>query len=197
MAENKAENGRLPYRLREPFLSKTELALFRVLTEMMATRYVICTKVALSDVFYIVRPNENVHFFNKIFRKHVDFLLCDPRTFKPAFGVEIVKPIAKEGVREADKFMEELFTDAGIPLVHIPSGEKYDYGDVISLFQLSVIKLGNTMPLQLMNVSDGVPNCPVCGKMMVLRIHRNGSNSGKKYYGCIDSPRCVGVVAID
>jgi|SRR5688572_14262448 len=197
MTENKLDNGRLPYRLREPFLSKTELALFRVLTEMMASRYVICPKVALSDVFFIVRPNENVHFFNKIFRKHVDFLLCDPRTFKPSFGVEIVKPIAKEGIREADKFMEELFTDAGIPLVHIPSGESYDHSDVISLFQLSVVKIGKTMPLlQFAGISDGVPNCPVCGKMMVLRIHRNGSNSGKKYYGCIDSPRCAGVVAI-
>lgn len=197
MTEKKADTVRLPYRLREPFLSKTEAALFRVLTEMMASRYVICPKVALSDVFLIVRPNENVHFFNKIFRKHVDFLLCDLHTFKPAFGVEIVKPIAKEGIREADKFMEELFTDAGIPLVHIPSGEKYNHGDVISLFQLSVVKLGKTMPLQLVNVSDGVPNCPVCSKMMVLRIHRNGSNSGKKYYGCIDSPRCAGVVAIE
>jgi hypothetical protein len=198
MTETKADNGRLPYRLREPFLSKTELALFRTLSHMMGERYVICPKVALSDVVYIVRPNENVHFFNKIFRKHVDFLLCDPRTFKPSFGVEIVKPIAKEGfVREADKFMEELFTDAGIPLVHIPSSENYDPVDVVALFQVSVTKLEKTIPLHLAAIKDGVPNCPVCGKMMVLRIHRNGDKSGKKYYGCIDNPHCRGVVALD
>ncbi|HCR71328.1 MAG TPA: hypothetical protein DIW23_07795, partial [Anaerolineae bacterium] len=63
----------------------------------MGSRYVISPKVALSDVFYIVRPNENVHFFNKIFRKHIDFLLCDLKTMKPSFGVEMVKPIAKNG----------------------------------------------------------------------------------------------------
>jgi hypothetical protein len=67
-------------------MSSTELALFRVLHSMVGRHYVICPKVALNDVFYIVRPNENVHFFNKIFRKHVDFLLCEPDTLKPAIA---------------------------------------------------------------------------------------------------------------
>jgi len=192
MTEDKS--SRLPYRLREPFLSKTEAALFRLLTDLMGNRYVICPKVALSDLFMIVRPNENVHFFNKIFRKHVDFLLCDPKTYAPAFGVEIVKPIAKEGMREADKFLAELFTDAGVPLVHIPSSDKYDPGDLIALFQLAVVKVGKSLPADAQ--IDSVPSCPVCGKMMVLRMHRNGPDAGKKYYGCIDSPSCAGVVSI-
>jgi formate dehydrogenase maturation protein FdhE len=160
----------------------------------MGVRYVICPKVALTDLFMIVRPNENVHFFNKIFRKHVDFLLCDPKTFAPSFGVEIVKPIAKEGMREADKFLAELFTDAGVPLVHIPSSETYDAADLIALFQLAVVKVGKNPSAD--TVIDSVPSCPVCGKMMVLRMHRNGSEVGKKYYGCIDSPTCKGMVTI-
>jgi hypothetical protein len=69
MTDNKAENSRLPYRLKEPFLTTTELALFRVLDQMVDGRYLICPKVSLNDLFYIVRPNENVHFFNKFFRK--------------------------------------------------------------------------------------------------------------------------------
>jgi len=197
MTETKAENTRLPYRLREPFLTTTELALFRVLNEIMGSRFVICPKVALNDVFYILRPNENVHFFNKIFRKHVDFLLCDPKNFAPAFGVEIVRPVSKDSAREVDKFMMELFTDAGIPLVHVSSSEKYDAGDIIALFQLALAKIGGTSSLRIDLPSDTVPNCPVCGKMMVLRMHRTGENSGKKYYGCMDSPRCAGVVPID
>src|SRR5512134_1104237 len=118
MVVKKIETERLPYRLREPFLSTPEMALFRVLQEMVGGRYVICPKVALNDVFYIVRPNENVHFFNKIFRKHVDFLLCDPQTLTPAFGVEIVRPVSRSETRAVDQFMEELFTNAGLPLVH-------------------------------------------------------------------------------
>src|SRR5512134_2580297 len=107
------QNGQSPYRLRENFLSTPELALFRVLQSMAGRHYMICPKVSLNDIFYIVRPNENVHFFNKFFRKHVDFLLCDPKTFQPAIGIELVRPVVRTETREADQFMENLFVSAG------------------------------------------------------------------------------------
>ena len=192
----KDPDDRLPYRLRETFLSTPELALLRVLQKMVRGHYVICPKVALNDVFYIVRPNENVHFFNKFFRKHVDFLLCEPDTLQPAFGIEIVKPIARNETREADQFMENLFLSAGLPLVHIPSGTHYSEDDLAELFKLAIMKVRETNPLRASTEADSVPMCPVCGRMMVLRIHRNGSEKGKKYYGCMDSPKCNGVVEI-
>src|SRR5918995_153138 len=116
---------RLPYRLRENFLSTPELALLRALQQMAGQHYMICPKVALNDIFYIVRPNENVHFFNKIFRKHVDFLLCEPETLKPAIAIELVKPVRRTETREADQFMAELFLSARLPLVHVHSSENY------------------------------------------------------------------------
>jgi hypothetical protein len=185
---------RLPYRLRGQFLSATELALFRSLLSMAEDRYVVCPKVALNDVFLIVRPNENVHYFNKIFRKHIDFLLCDREDMKPVFGVELVKPIARDIPREADQFMQDLFTNAGIPLVHVPSADRYDMGDLINLFQIALAKV-KAAPVPD-RASDSVPVCPVCGKMMVLRVHRIGLRRGQEYYGCMDNPHCPGVVEI-
>jgi hypothetical protein len=187
---------RLPYRLRGQFLSAPEQALFRALTVMVEGRYVICPKVGLNDIFTIVRPNENVHYFNKIFRKHVDFLLCHPRTMRPAFGVELVKPVGKDETRSADKFMSEIFLGAGLPLVHIPSGEKYHIPDLVNLFQLAVTKVQKA-GLPVSEEGDSVPMCPVCGKMMVLRIYRSGPNKGRTYYGCMDNPHCPGVAVID
>ena len=192
----KEQEERLPYRLRETFLSTRELALMRVLQSMAGRHYVICPKVSLNDIFYIVRPNENVHFFNKFFRKHVDFLLCEPTTLRPAFGIELVKPVSRNETREADQFMEDLFLSAGLPLIHVPSSERYSENDLAELLQLAVMKVKETAPLRATAKTDSVPMCPVCGKMMVLRISRNGSGAGKKYYGCIDSPRCPGIVAI-
>ena len=187
---------RLPYRLREQFMSTPELALLRVLQNMVRHHYIICPKVALNDIFYIARPNENVHFFNKIFRKHVDFLLCEPDTLKPAFGIELVKPVSKTETREADKFMQDLFLSAGLPLVHVPSNDHYDEDDLAELFKFSIVKVRNTGTLRASTKADSVPMCPVCGRMMVLRIHRHGPKKGKKYYGCMDSPKCSGVVEI-
>ena len=186
----------LPYRLREHFLSTPERALLRTLQKMMGERYLICPKVALNDIFYVARPNENIHFFNKFFRKHVDFLLCEPDTFKPAIGIELVKPISKAEAREADQFMAELFLSARLPLAHVLSSEHYFEKDLTALFELAIIKVKETGPLRATSKADSVPMCPVCGKMMVLRIYRDGRNAGKKYYGCVDSPACTGMVAI-
>jgi hypothetical protein len=196
LVQGNGQNERLPYRLRESFLSTPELALLRVLQNMAGRHYVICPKVALNDLFYIVRPNENVHFFNKFFRKHVDFLLCEPDTLKPAIGIELVKPVARTETREADQFMQDLFLSAGLPLVHIRSSEHYSESDLEELLQLAISKVKDTAPLRATTKRDSVPMCPVCGKMMVLRIHRNGSNAGKEYYGCMDSPKCNGVVEL-
>ena len=191
----KPQDESLPYRLREHFLSTPETALYRTLLEMSEGRYIICPKVALNDIFLIVRPNENVHYFNKIFRKHVDFLLCQPRTFKPEIGVELVKPITKNETRNSDQFMEDLFLTAGLMLVHIPSSDHYEIADVVSLFQLAVTKAkqdGRAAQLS----QDSVPACPICGKMMVLRTYRSGPKSGQLFYGCIDNPQCPGTVPI-
>ena len=192
----KDQDERLPYRLREQFLSTPELALLRILQKMVGRHYVICPKVALNDIFYIARPNQNVHFFNKFFRKHVDFLLCEPDTLKPAIGIELVKPVSRTETREADQFMRELFLSARLPLVHIQSSEHYSEQDLSKLFELAVIRVKETGPLRAMSKTDSVPMCPVCGKMMVLRIHRDGRNVGKQYYGCTDNPHCSGSLEI-
>jgi hypothetical protein len=186
----------LPYRLREHFLSTPERALLRVMQKMMGDRYLICPKVALNDIFYVARPNENIHFFNKFFRKHVDFLLCEPDTLKPAIGIELVKPISKGEAREADQFMSELFLSARLPLVHVHSHEHYVEKDLTALFEMAILKVKETGPLRATTKTDSVPMCPVCGKMMVLRVYRNGRNTGENYYGCVDNPTCPGTVAI-
>lgn len=190
------KNESLPYRLREHFLTTPELVLYWALKEMAADRYAIFAKVALNDIFSIIRPNENVHFFNKIFRKHVDFLLCHPKTLKPEIGVELVKPIGRNETRANDQFMEDLFLEAGLPLVHIPSSDRYEITALVALFQVAVTKAQQTRGGAHLASQDSIPMCPVCGKMMVLRTHRSGPQSGQLYYGCMDNPHCPGMVPI-
>jgi hypothetical protein len=186
----------MPYRLREHFLTTPEVVLFRALKQMAGERYVIYAKVALNDIFFIVRPNENVHYFNKLFRKHVDFLLCQPQSLRPQIGVELVRPIPNSGTRSIDQFMEDLFLTAGLPLVQIPSNDHYDIPEIVSLFQSALAKV-KRMERRLADVSlDASPMCPICGKMMVLRTHRSGTQAGEIYYGCIDNPTCPGQVPL-
>jgi hypothetical protein len=183
--------------VRKQFLSLPELALYSALREMAGNRYIVCPKVALNDIFYIQRPNENVHYYNKIFRKHVDFLLCEPGSMKPAFGVELVKPVTKEETRSTDQYMQDLFQSAGLPLVHIRSGENYNLADLVHLFQLALHKTKEIGLVTEDEISDSAPFCPECGLVMVLRIYREGKRAGKRYYGCMNAPACKGTLAID
>ena len=44
----------------------------------MGEARVVCAKVNLADLFFEPRPHENRAAVNRIDRKHVDFVLCDP-----------------------------------------------------------------------------------------------------------------------
>src|SRR5512140_480189 len=82
----------LPYRLRQEFLSLAEMAFYRVLTEMVKDHLYVCPKVALQDLFFVTRPNENVSYANKLQRKNVDFLLLRKDNLKPTLGIELDYP---------------------------------------------------------------------------------------------------------
>lgn len=44
-------------------------------------------------------------------------------------------------------------------------------------------------------VVNEFPSCPKCGREMVRRTAKRGSNIGRKFWGCSSYPRCRGVVS--
>jgi hypothetical protein len=89
-----------------------------------------------------------------------------------------------------------LFLTAGLPLVQVPADNRYEIGALVALFQQAITK-ARQIERKLADVGrDSIPLCPVCGKMMVLRTHRMGSDAGQLYYGCIDNPGCPGAVPL-
>lgn len=44
---------------------------------------------------------------------------------------------------------------------------------------------------------SGIPNCPKCGSIMVIRIAKRGPNTGHKFYGCSRYPRCKATIPYD
>ena len=41
-----------------------------------------------------------------------------------------------------------------------------------------------------------IPECPRCGKLMVLRTAKTGKNAGSQFWGCSGYPDCKGVIPI-
>ncbi|HSL29682.1 MAG TPA: DUF2726 domain-containing protein, partial [Anaerolineales bacterium] len=80
-----ADKTEYPYAVKDHFLSPAEHSFFLVLKSVVADSALISIKVGLGDLFFatLSDPSKFRIYTNKIDRKHVDFLLCDPRTVQP------------------------------------------------------------------------------------------------------------------
>ncbi|MBZ0291283.1 MAG: DUF2726 domain-containing protein [Anaerolineae bacterium] len=186
-----------PYYLRDDFLSPAEFSFYNVLHNVVSEQATICTKVGLADLFYVKRddPSRYRIYTNKIDRKHVDFLLCDPKTMRPLLGIELDdKSHQRQDRQERDAFVDAVFQAAGLTLLHVPVRRAYRSEDIRALLSPYLSPPTEApAPLQpaktIVQLTD-VPVCPKCGSMMVLRTARNGANAGRQFWGCPNYPAC-------
>jgi len=201
--QNTGSTENLPYRVRDDFLSSAELSFFGVLNVVLQGRAVVCAKVNLSDIFFVAHPNENQAAYNRISRKHVDFLVCDLTTVKPLFGIELDDASHTRADRQKrDEFVEAVFRTAALPLVRIPAQQAYN---VATLAAEIATYLGgrqaaaaptSTEDAPQMTSESGVPMCPKCHVPMVLRSAKRGDNAGQEFYGCVNYPKCRAIVEL-
>jgi hypothetical protein len=185
----------LPYRQRDDFLSPAEFSFYRVMVAAVGDRAVVCPKVNLADIFYVAQPNENQAYRNKIDRKHVDFLLCDPTTLKPRLGIELDDSShGRRDRRDRDGFVEQVFEAAGLPLLRVPALAAYNPAALWSQIA-PCLELVAPQPANVPLVpGSGPPLCPKCGVPMVLRTASKGPQAGKQFFGCKNYPKCREIV---
>jgi hypothetical protein len=191
----------LPYRLRDDFLSAAELSFYHVLRTVVGDDAIICPKVNLADVFFVVKPNENQAYRNKIDRKHVDFLLCDPKSLRPVMGVELDDASHKRAARqERDEFVDGVFNVAELPLVHVPASPSYSISELTELLAPHfghLLVAPTAQPPDSVKPAETSPVCEKCGVPMVLRTAARGDCQGKQFWGCVNYPKCRKIVQVD
>lgn len=190
------EEPDLPYRMRDDFLSPAESSFYHVLCAATRDKVIVCPKVNLADIFFVVRPNENQGYRNKIDRKHVDFLLCDPKTMYPAVGIELDDASHKREDRQArDEFLDEVFEVAGLPLVHIQVRSGYSVAELSSLLApyLEPSAEITAPPSAQTSQTPAVATaklCPKCGVPMILKTASRSKHKGEQFWGCPNYPKC-------
>jgi len=193
----------LPYRRRDDFLSPAELSFYHVLCAAVGEQYTICPKVGLDDLFFVPRSQESTRHLNRIARKHVDFLLCDPHTLQPVRGIELDDASHQLAQRvERDRLVEQVFAAAGLPLTRIPVQASYSVTEVWEsvLGQHAPQPLATPSPLSPPVDSppstpvEEIPLCPKCGVPMLLRTAQRGDRIGQQFYGCPNYPKCRQVI---
>jgi hypothetical protein len=188
-----------PYHMRDDFLSAAEQSFYLVLKNATTGSFLVCPKVSLGDLFYVRSsdPSKFRIYSNKIDRKHVDFLLCDPKTVRPLLGIELDdKSHQRDDRRTRDEFVQKVFAAAKLPLLRIPARQSYTVSEISTAIKN---RIGGTQPdVGVHPISSQTepeaPKCPQCGGQMVLRTAKSGPNQGRQFWGCTNYPRCKGIV---
>lgn len=108
-----------PYIKRRYLFSVAELKFFELLKEIIGDNYYIFPKVRICD---IIEPKNKSDYsnFNRIKSKHVDFLLCTKNPITSKIIIELDDRSHNAPSRQSrDKFVDEIFANAEIPIVHI------------------------------------------------------------------------------
>ncbi len=207
----------LPYQVRDDFLSDAELSFYKVLAQLFKKRYVICPKVSLKDIFYVTKANDYITYFNRINRKHIDFLICEKSMMKPLIGIELDDSShSKQKRQERDQYVDEVFQVAGLPLARVKASSSYNIDELKNYLSMvykaknpshhhaSVKNVGNTTNSKIneklsvdevANSSTGSSVTPICPKCDIPLVKRK-SRKGELFYGCSNYPKCKVTIGI-
>ncbi|MCA9036343.1 MAG: DUF2726 domain-containing protein [Planctomycetaceae bacterium] len=185
------EAAGLPYRHRDDFLSPAELSFYHVLRQAVGSQFEICPKVNLWDLFFVARPNENRGAKGRIDRKHVDFVLCEPRTMRPVCAIELDdRSHQKAHRRQRDAFVDEVFATAGVPLLHVAAARSYSAVEISSQISELMQQTARSTTDDRNNQRASSTQCPKCGSKLVQRMASKGPNQGQPFLGCSAFPKC-------
>jgi len=188
-----------PYYLVDEFISPAELNFFFNLKAVTGDSIHIFSKVKLSDLFYARTGDygKNRSYMNRIDRKHVDFLLCDPKTLQPILGIELDdKSHQRVDRQERDDFVNHVFEAANLPLIHFPVQKSYAQNELKTKIS-TYLSNNNANKEPSEQIQDMYPHCPKCGSEMVLRTAKRGNNQGESVWGCSRFPECRGILNIN
>ena len=104
-------------------------------------------------------------------------------------GVATVRELY--GVMTAERAVGAFVVASG---VFTDEAKSFADGRAIQLFDAGKLRsMIRGAPSPIQEVEQGVPACPKCGKEMVRRTAKKGSNAGNQFWGCSRFPSCTGV----
>ena len=114
-----------PYERRGVMLGPAEINFFRTLQSAVREDWIVLSMVRLTDVIK-VRPKTRQHqiWQNRIFGKHIDFVICDYETLEVKLAIEL-DDVSQRRVHR-DRFVNTALTAAGLPLLRVKVEEKYE-----------------------------------------------------------------------
>ena len=125
----------MPYFKRPSLVTKSELRFHKSLHKAVLDDFEIFAMVRIADLIRVEKGSANGRkWLNKILSKHIDFVLCDPRSLEPVVCIELDDDSHNRPDRiERDKFVNDAFDAADLPLLRIPVESSYNAREVRDL----------------------------------------------------------------
>src|SRR5690606_8722626 len=118
-------------------MTDTEWRFYERLTQIAGDRYYVFPQIHLSSLLKNETRGKYYKLaFQRINRRSVDFVLCDLKTRKPVYAVELddwSHDLAKRKAR--DEIVQEMLDQAGIPLVRFRDVNKLSDEDIVNKFR--------------------------------------------------------------
>lgn len=126
-------DDKMPYQLKKDFLSPSEKSFFEVLRFAAGSNYHIFAKTRLNDIIHVEKnTNSFQSWLNRISRKHIDFLLCDPVHYKPLLVIELDDKSHKNPKRsERDELVDDILKTVGLPILHVQAKNSYSIRELM------------------------------------------------------------------
>lgn len=124
--DQEKEISRMPYKLRSSIFNASEKAFYLELKKQMEDKYEIFTKVRIIDFIEVPKGSRNYSKWrNKIWAKHVDFLLCD-KELRPVIAIELDgKSHLKKSRLKRDGFVKSVYEKVGVNFKVMNVGDSF------------------------------------------------------------------------
>lgn len=105
-------------------LTNSEKKFYSVLVDILPGAYILFSKVRIPDIVHLPpwykRYQWSIYWWDRIQAKHVDFLVCDKKTFAPLLVIEVDDPSHERADRKKrDNLVDFVFKKADLPIIHI------------------------------------------------------------------------------
>lgn len=190
-----------PYRLRGPLFTVAERSFYGVLAMAAGDTAIVFGKVRIAD---ILEPEAGLNksnwqtSFNKISRKHFDYVLCEPTDLSIICVVELDdKSHNSNKQKERDLFVEGACNKSGLTLHRFKASDNYSVANIQNKIFLNTAFDDTKMqaaPTEAALTKEteiaAEKTCPQCSSNLVTRTATKGSNKGNNFIACSAYPKC-------
>ena len=133
------------YVKRRYLFSPAEYSFYKVLVLAVGDRCAILTKIRMADLIEVKKGTTGWQAkFNRIAKKHVDFVLCEPKTMTVLGVIELDDSSHdSDAQQKRDAFVDAVYGATGIPVLHVVAARDYQVQEL----KIQVDELTTTMAI--------------------------------------------------